>query len=103
MNVHSFYLGGTAAERLERSPLYGAEGAMQGHTRQIARGFFENSLSVYPVGNKCPAFIGTEKGKDGEDEKWPSFSVTPLPVNVGSLNSHVPDVHWLRDNLYLYL
>jgi len=50
-------------------------------------GIFSKTLSVHPTVNGYLARFGPGEGEGGKEEEWHLFSVTPLPVGVGSLTA----------------
>jgi len=63
-----------------------------GSKHSLSRDFSIN-LSVQPAGNRCPILFKAREGEGGDEEEWRPISVTPLPVEVGSLTAW-PTLLW---------
>ena len=63
----------------------------------------ECCAQVYPARKGYSALFRAGEGDSGEGEEWHPTSVTPLPVQVGSLTATSSCAQWQRDNLFLKL
>ena len=79
----------TEAEWLECSTTVPLKAPLQ---NRLCRDLLK-TLSVYTAGNGHSAHFRTGEGEGGEEEEWHPTSVTPLPVQVGSLTATPSPLH----------
>jgi len=51
---------------------------------------FSKTRSVHPTENGCLTLFRAGEGKGGEEEEWRPTSVSPLPIQVGTLAATSP-------------